>query len=177
MYFLVYLLVAILGSTTVTAIPTPTCNNTRGAVLECASALFDLDHNGIITPIEVNVAISTFAYVPVGLTWQMVMRCDMNGDSVLTMDDWLFGPPNATCLPTQNCLNIACNICIRNGFTQARTAAAAAALPAKHVPASDTPHSKVPEVEAWKKKAAELLAQQKQKQQEEQQRLQGRSHG
>jgi len=79
-----------------------------------------LDHDGVITPVEAAVALGgqTFSDVPPGLTWQFVMRCDLDEDDVLTMDDWMQAPPNATCLPTQNCLDIACDICARNGFVQ-----------------------------------------------------------
>jgi hypothetical protein len=102
-----------------TGLNLPTCSGTRNAVLECAQQLFDLDHNGIITPAEVAVALqTTFSFVPDYLTWQFVMRCDLNEDGVLTIEDWQFIPPNATCLPTQNCLNIACSICAQNGFVE-----------------------------------------------------------
>lgn len=104
----------------VLALQTPGCDGTRETVLECIRQLFDLDHDGVITPVEAAVALGgqTFSDVPAGLTWQFVMRCDMDEDDVLTMDDWMQAPPNATCLPTQNCLDIACDICARNGFVQ-----------------------------------------------------------
>lgn len=105
-------------------IQTVGCNNTRAAVLECVSQLLDLDHDGTVTPVEVAVALSTtFTFVPDWLKWQFVMRCDMNSDGVLDMLDWAFNPPNRTCLPTQNCLNIACSVCSQNGFVQAKRAA------------------------------------------------------
>ena len=104
----------------VLGLQTPGCDGTRETVLACIRQLFDLDHDGVITPVEAAVALGgqTFSDVPPGLTWQFVMRCDMDEDDVLTMDDWMQAAPNATCLPTQNCLDIACDICARNGFVQ-----------------------------------------------------------
>ena len=99
----------------------PSCNNTRAAVLECVEQLLDLDHNGQITPVEVAVALqTTFVFVPEWLTWQLVMRCDLDEDGVLTIDDWNANPMNITCLPTQNCINIACSVCTQNGFVQTK---------------------------------------------------------
>jgi len=119
------LLFLVLASVTRLAegIQTAACDNTRMAVLECIHTLLDLDHDERITPVEVAVALeTTFTFVPTYLTWQLVMQCDLDEDGVLTMDDWAFSPPNATCLPTQNCLNIACNVCVQNGFVQTKRA-------------------------------------------------------
>jgi len=110
--------VLVLGASALTV---PNCDATRPTVLECVQELLDLDHNGIITPVEIAVALqTTFTFVPDFLTWQFVMRCDLNEDGVLTMADWTIPPPNMTCLPTQNCLDIACSICAQNGFVQTK---------------------------------------------------------
>ena len=113
----VVLVLALVGAAS--ALVLPGCNNTRPAVLECIQQLLDLDHNGIITPVDVAVALATrFTFVPEWLTWQLIMRCDMNEDGVLTIADWNANPSNITCLPTQNCVNIACSVCVQNGFVQ-----------------------------------------------------------
>ncbi len=122
----------------------PGCNNTRAAVLECVEQLLDLDHNGVITPVEVAVALKTsFTFVPAYLTWQLVMNCDMNSDGVLTIADWNANPSNITCLPTQNCINIACSVCVQNGFTQAVRALPKDHDSPKHLPAAGTAQHKV----------------------------------
>jgi hypothetical protein len=110
------------AATSILALQTPGCDGARTTVLECIQQLFDLDHNGEITPVEAAVALGgqTFTDVPAGLTWQFVMQCDLDEDGVLTMADWEQVPPNATCLPTQNCLDIACDVCARNGFVQSK---------------------------------------------------------
>jgi hypothetical protein len=114
------------------------CNNSRAAVLECVEQLLDLDHNGQITPVEVAVALrTTFTFVPDWLTWQMVMRCDLNEDGVLTMDDWNVNPMNMTCLPTPNCLSIACSVCVQNGFVQSKRSIPQGA-PQHQQPSSDS---------------------------------------
>jgi len=101
---------------------TPGCDARRDTVLECLQQLLDLNHDGQITAVEVNVALnSVFTFVPDWLTWQYVMRCDFDGDGVLTRAEWeVDNPYNATCLPTQNCLDIACIVCARNGFVQSK---------------------------------------------------------
>jgi len=117
---ILFLFLLACASVTWGAIP-PGCNNTRAAVLECIEQLLDSDHNGQITPVEVAVALQTsFTFVPEWLTWQLVMRCDLNEDGVLTMEDWNANPMNMTCLPTQNCINIACSVCVQNGFSQSK---------------------------------------------------------
>jgi hypothetical protein len=130
------------------------CNRTRAAVLECIHALFDLDGNGIITPVIADVAISRLSYVPAGLTWQFVMRCDLNEDGVLTMADWNMTSPNVTsCLPTQNCLDIACNVCVQNGFAQAQRSD-----PPGPSPVDATPESAKSKLPAGKWKEAQERA-------------------
>jgi len=115
-------LALVLAVPAILALQTVGCDGTRAAVLECATQLFDLDHNGEITPVEAAVALGgeTFTEVPAGLTWQFVMLCDVNDDGVITIEDWQQVPPNATCLPTQNCLDIACSVCAANGFVQSK---------------------------------------------------------
>jgi hypothetical protein len=125
------------------------CNNTRAAVLECVEQLLDLDHNGQITPVEVAVALrTTFTFVPDWLTWQMVMRCDLNEDGVLSMEDWNINPTNITCLPTPNCINIACSVCVQNGFSQTKRGITPEqqqhphpSVPGAESPLSPTPHN------------------------------------
>jgi len=113
------LLLVCVSAVSVVGITFANCDCTRGAVLECIQFLFDADHDGIITPVEVAVALQTkLSFVPDYLTWQFIMRCDLDEDGVLTMDDWTMMPPNITCLPTQNCVTIACSVCVQNGFVQ-----------------------------------------------------------
>ena len=40
------------------------CDNTRGAVLECASTLFDVDHDGRITADEIDQVLPTLVSLP-----------------------------------------------------------------------------------------------------------------
>lgn len=121
MYLLLLLLLVLASSPCASGLTFAGCNNTRAAVLECIEQLLDLDHNGQITPVEAAVALrTTFSFVPEWLTWQLIMRCDLNEDGVLSMDDWNANPVNITCLPTPNCLAIACSVCVQNGFAQTK---------------------------------------------------------
>ena len=113
----------------VSAVIFPGCDGTRAAVFECIQQLLDLNHNGEITAAEASVALSRMTYLPSNLNWEFVMLCDMDEDGVLTIADWNENPSNRTCLPTPNCLNIACDTCVRNGFTQSKRAPAPAPPP------------------------------------------------
>lgn len=91
------------------------CDNSREAVVECAAVLFDTDHDGRITADEIDDALPNLVSIPVaGMDSEYFMKCDMDGDNVLTMEDW--NHVNSTCLPTFNCLYAACLVCVRNGF-------------------------------------------------------------
>jgi hypothetical protein len=154
---------------TSTARATPMgCNRTRAAVLECIELLFDLDSNGVITPVEADVAISRLAFVPAGLTWQFLMRCDLDEDGQLTMADWNVTVSNTTtitCLPTQNCLDIACNFCSANGFVQSSRDAPQPGPQAHPPPANLIPHglgSKIP-VGNWREAEERLMEEQRQR--------------
>ena len=105
----------VIGVSMAAAAVHPSCDNSREAIVQCASELIDINHDNRLTIGEIEYALSNMVGLPgpnVNVT--LFMKCDMDDDGVLTMDDW--NHPNSTCLPTYNCLLIACLVCTRNGF-------------------------------------------------------------
>jgi len=113
------LIMIIVGAATATSMAAANeflaCDNSKDAILECALKLFDVNHDGSITMAELNQTIPTLEGMPgPNVNASFIMKCDMNGDNILTLEDW--NHPNSTCLPTENCRFIACEVCRRNGF-------------------------------------------------------------
>lgn len=66
--------------------------NTRDDYLDCFSRYFDLNHDDIITPLEIDTSVANNFNMTEPLTFNgamIIQHCDMNNDSVLTVaGDW-----------------------------------------------------------------------------------------
>jgi len=94
----------------------PACDGSPHAILECVKFIFDLNHDNVITPEEIDARfVMNITGVPGPFQDpQIIKNCDVDGDGNLTMSDW--DSPNRTCLIYPGTTTIACNVCELNGF-------------------------------------------------------------
>lgn len=94
----------------------PACDASQNAILECFKFIFDANHDDVVTFEEVD---QRYAAGIKGVPGpfkdaQVIKNCDIDKDGNLTMADW--DSPNRTCLAYPGATNIACSVCVINGF-------------------------------------------------------------
>jgi hypothetical protein len=91
-----------------------TCDSSEEAIHHCISVIFDRNKDGVITMDELERSFGDRVQYSSNLNATMVMRGgDLNGDGVLTDDDWTH--PNRTLLKNAIQLDMACFWCRQNG--------------------------------------------------------------
>jgi hypothetical protein len=64
------------------------CNKADIALFRCVDQLVDTNHDGVLTPGEISLALQHRIPNPAGLTLEFVMQMDYNLDGVIDMVDW-----------------------------------------------------------------------------------------
>jgi Ca2+-binding EF-hand superfamily protein len=93
---------------------TLSCPETRDALLRCFKRLMDKNNNNVITIEEIDEFIKTSSClntikIQPYITGKMIINtCDINGDGVLSLEDWSH---HTSCIASENIIERVCEFC------------------------------------------------------------------